>query len=76
MNQKLFEAIMGHTHGEGWEAVQQVLDAEGAASLQNELNEKELKDIYWQRGYREGLRFAFNVRDFMKWVHENKDAEV
>ena len=72
--EELDELILGLTSGEGWEAYKTVLDAEASASLQNELQAPELTDIFWQRGYRAGLAFAYNMRDYTKLLKEQGDA--
>jgi len=68
--EELDELVLGLTSGEGWDAFKQVLDAEAAASLQNELDHETIEDIKWQRGYRAGLAFAYNMRDYTKMLKE------
>jgi hypothetical protein len=73
---ELDELILGLTSGDGWAAFQQLLEAEGAASLQNEQDSDDLSEIMRQRGYRAGLAFAFNVREMTKMLKEHSDADV
>jgi len=72
--QELDEAILGLTGSQQWKALVTVLEAENAASIQNQLEAKSWDEVNYQMGYREALRFVYQVREHTKALMESQDA--
>lgn len=68
--QELDEAILGLTGEPEWKALVQVLGAENAAAMQNQLDASDWGEFKFQQGYRQALFFVFNLREHTKQLAE------
>lgn len=75
--QKLDEDILGLTGSKEWKgSFMKILEAEAAASLQNQLEAHDWDDVNYQRGYRKALEFVANIRDVTQTLMAQNDADV
>jgi len=75
--QKIDEDILGLTGSAEWrDSFMKVLEAEAAASLQNQLEASDWDTVQFQRGYRQALEFVANIRNVTKTLMESVDADV
>jgi hypothetical protein len=76
-HQKLDEDILGLTGSPAWtESLMKLLEAEAAASLQNQLEATSWDAVVYFRGYRAALEFVANIRETTKMLMEQSDADV
>ena len=68
--QKLDEDILGLTGTPEWATLLQVLEAENAAAVQNQLDAPDWGEFKFQQGYRQALLFVFNLREYTKQLAE------
>lgn len=64
--QKLDEDILTITGMPEWKSIMTLLEAEGSAALQNELDAPDWGSVKYQRGYRAGLGFITRLRELTK----------
>lgn len=74
--QELDEAILTLTGSPEWKAFVHVLGAENYNATQNQLDASDWGEFKFQQGYRQGLFFAFNLREYTKRLVENDNADV
>ena len=64
--QQLDEDILAITGMPEWKSVMTLLEAEHAAATQNQLDAATWETTAYQKGYRAGLSFIANLREYTK----------
>lgn len=76
-HQKLNEDILSLTGSAEWKgSFMTLLEAEAAATLQNQLEAQSWDIVNYCRGYRAALEFVANAREVTKMLMEQADASV
>ena len=72
--QELDEDILALTGTKEWKTFVSVLEAENAATVQNQLDAKDWDATNYCKGYRAALLWVFNIRQTTKTLIEQADA--